>query len=52
MKQKFDELTDLIEHAQGAKPEEATSSTSQDRQVENIQGEMVILNDKIKPDIF
>src|ERR1700685_713406 len=43
-KQRFDEMTDLVEHAQQA-PEQQPA-TSDERQVENAQGEKITLDDK------
>jgi hypothetical protein len=50
-KEKFDDLTDLVEHAQDAKLEQENPAT-QSRQVENAQGEKITLDDKKHPDIF
>jgi hypothetical protein len=49
-KEKFDDMTDLVEHAQTAP--EPQSAPLQDRQVENAQGEKITLNEKQRPDIF
>jgi hypothetical protein len=51
MKQNFDDLTDLVEHAQNSQSTEDISA-SKSREVENSQGEKIILNDKIRPDTF
>lgn len=49
-KEKFDDLTDLVEHAQAA-PEPQTEP-AKERQVENTQGEKITLDDKKHPNIF
>ena len=49
-KERFDDLTDLVEHAQAAP--EPQSAPVQERQVENTQGEKITLDDKKRPDIF
>jgi hypothetical protein len=51
MKENYDDLTDLAEHAQNAQVADAAPS-SKSREVENSQGEKIILNDKQHPDIF
>ena len=50
MKRK-DALTDLVEHAQEAKPVEPAATTSNDRQVVNQQGETITLGQKPTPHI-
>ena len=49
-KQQFDDLTDLVEHAQAAP--EPQPAPARERQVENVQGEKITLDDKKHPDIF
>ena len=46
MPQEFDDLTDLVEHAQNSDSAESTSSST-NRRVENADGEKITLDDKI-----
>ena len=50
-KRNFDDLTDLVEYAQQVTPESQTSPAT-DRHVENAQGELITLDDKMLPDVF
>lgn len=52
MKQKFDALTDLVEHVQDATASEPNPSGNKRREVTNGPGEKIILDDNLYPDRF
>ena len=52
MKKQFDDLTDLVEHAQNANPPAAQSPVQGERQVENAMGEKITLGEKGHPQQF
>lgn len=52
MKKQFDDLTDLVEHAQSANVPEPEAAPQGKRQVENADGEKITLGEDGHPERF